>query len=36
MVNAFASRDTTRQVIDEIRANGTSGPLRSTGTRMRW
>jgi uncharacterized repeat protein (TIGR01451 family) len=26
MVDAFASRDSTRQVIDEIRANGTSGP----------
>ncbi|MBL0140673.1 MAG: DUF11 domain-containing protein [Betaproteobacteria bacterium] len=24
--NAFATRDTTRQVIDELRANGTSGP----------
>src|SRR5207244_68454 len=24
--NLFASRDSTRQVIDEIRANGTSGP----------
>lgn len=24
--NVFASRDSTRQVIDEIRANGTSGP----------
>lgn len=29
-VNAFASRDSTRQVIDEIRANGTSGPYRLT------
>ena len=27
-VNAFASRDSARQVIDEIRANGTSGPYR--------
>jgi uncharacterized repeat protein (TIGR01451 family) len=25
-VNAFASRDSTRQVIEEMRANGTSGP----------
>ncbi|MEO5694032.1 MAG: SdrD B-like domain-containing protein, partial [Usitatibacter sp.] len=25
-VNAFASRDSTRQVIEELRANGTSGP----------
>ncbi len=25
--NVFASRDTTKQVIDEIRANGTSGPF---------
>jgi len=24
--NVFASRDTTRQVIDEVKANGTSGP----------
>ncbi len=31
-VNAFVSRDSTRQVIDEIRAEGTSGPYRlSTG-----
>ena len=30
VVNAFASRDSTRQVIDEIRANGTSGPYRLT------
>ena len=27
-VNAFASRDTTRQVIEELRANGTSGPYQ--------
>ena len=27
-VNAFASRDTTRQVIEELRANGTSGPFQ--------
>ncbi|HXF77849.1 MAG TPA: SdrD B-like domain-containing protein, partial [Usitatibacter sp.] len=27
-VNAFASRDTTRQVIEEQRANGTSGPFQ--------
>ena len=27
VVNAFASRDSTRQVIDELRANGTSGPF---------
>jgi len=26
VANAFASRDTTRQMIDEIKANGTSGP----------
>ena len=26
--NAFASRDTTRQVIEELRANGTSGPYQ--------
>lgn len=26
VANAFASRDTTRQVIDEVKANGTSGP----------
>lgn len=25
--NVFASRDTTRQIVDEIRANGTSGPF---------
>lgn len=25
-VNVFASRDTTRQVVEELRANGTSGP----------
>jgi uncharacterized repeat protein (TIGR01451 family) len=28
--NVFASRDTTRQVIDEFRANGTSGPFTLT------
>jgi large repetitive protein len=28
--NVFASRDTTRQVIDELRANGTSGPYELT------
>lgn len=27
-VNAFATRDTTRQVIEELRANGTSGPFQ--------
>ena len=27
-VNAFASRDTTRQVIEELPANGTSGPFQ--------
>jgi uncharacterized repeat protein (TIGR01451 family) len=27
-VTAFASRDTTRQVIEELRANGTSGPFQ--------
>ncbi len=27
-VNAFASRDSTRQVIEELRANGTSGPFQ--------
>jgi uncharacterized repeat protein (TIGR01451 family) len=27
-VNAFASRDTTRQVIEELRATGTSGPFQ--------
>jgi uncharacterized repeat protein (TIGR01451 family) len=27
-VNAFASRDTTRQVIEELKANGTSGPFQ--------
>ncbi|MBZ0248920.1 MAG: hypothetical protein K8F93_04615, partial [Burkholderiales bacterium] len=27
-VNAFATRDTTRQVIEELRANGTSGPYQ--------
>ncbi len=27
-INAFASRDTTRQVIEELRANGTSGPFQ--------
>ena len=27
-VNAFASRDTTRQVVEELRANGTSGPFQ--------
>ncbi len=27
-VNAFASRDTTAQVIEELRANGTSGPFQ--------
>ena len=27
-LNAFASRDTTRQVIEELRANGTSGPYQ--------
>ncbi|HEX7465417.1 MAG TPA: hypothetical protein VF309_02170, partial [Usitatibacter sp.] len=27
-VNAFAARDTTRQVIEELRANGTSGPFQ--------
>ncbi len=26
--NAFASRDSTRQVIEELRANGTSGPFQ--------
>jgi uncharacterized repeat protein (TIGR01451 family) len=31
-VNAFASRDTMRQVIEELRANGTSGPYE-LGTR---
>lgn len=30
MVNAFASRDTLRQVIQEIPANGTSGPYQLT------
>ena len=30
VVNAFASRDSTRQVVDEIPANGTSGPYRLT------
>ncbi len=30
MVNAFASRDTNRQVIQEIAANGTSGPFQLT------
>ena len=29
-VNAFASRDSTRQVVDEFRANGTSGPYTLT------
>lgn len=32
MVDAFASRDTSRQAIEEIRANGTSGPFQ-LGTR---
>ncbi|HET7403110.1 MAG TPA: hypothetical protein VFJ62_15050 [Usitatibacter sp.] len=27
VANVFASRDTTRQVIDEVKANGTSGPF---------
>ena len=27
VINAFASRDSTRQVVDEFRANGTSGPF---------
>src|SRR5258706_10022585 len=27
-VNAFASKDSTRQVIEELRANGTSGPFQ--------
>lgn len=27
-INAFASRDSTRQVIEELRANGTSGPFQ--------
>jgi uncharacterized repeat protein (TIGR01451 family) len=27
-VNAFATRDSTRQVIEELRANGTSGPYQ--------
>ncbi len=31
-VNAFATRDSTRQVIEELRANGTSGPYE-LGTR---
>ncbi len=31
-VNAFASRDSTTQIIDEIPANGTSGPYRLTRT----
>ena len=31
-VNAFATKDTTRQVIEELRANGTSGPYE-LGTR---
>ena len=30
VANVFASRDTTRQVIDELRANGTSGPFTLT------
>lgn len=30
MVNAFASQDTSRQVIQEIPANGTSGPFQLT------
>jgi large repetitive protein len=31
--NVFASRDSTKQVIDEIRANGTSGPFVLTNAR---
>ena len=27
-INAFASRDSTRQVIEELRGNGTSGPFQ--------
>jgi large repetitive protein len=29
-INAFASRDSVRQVVDEFRANGTSGPFTLT------
>ncbi len=31
--NIFASRDSTKQVVDEFRANGTSGPFTLTNTR---
>lgn len=31
--NIFASRDTTRQLVDEFRANGTSGPFRLSNVR---
>src|SRR5690606_23949428 len=36
-LNAFGSRDSARQVVDEIPANGTSGPyrLRAVGD-VRW
>ena len=30
VINAFASNDSTRQVVDEFRANGTSGPFALT------